>query len=66
MQRKPHWVTLLSLLGLLVVFVGPAAQAQPPVDFEEETHFRCYEISTQTPGPPRTVTLAPGAVVPFT
>jgi hypothetical protein len=56
MQRKRHLVTLLSLLGLWVVFLAPSAQAQP-VDFEEETHFRCYEISTQTPGPPRTVTL---------
>jgi hypothetical protein len=56
MQWKRHWITLLSLLGLLVVGAAPTAQAQP-VDFEEETHFRCYEISTQTPAPPRTVTL---------
>jgi hypothetical protein len=32
------------------------AQAQP-VNFEKETHFRCYTISNQTPEPANLVTL---------
>jgi hypothetical protein len=55
-MKKSRYLALLSLLGLVIVGAAPTAQAQP-VDFEEETHFRCYEISTQTPGPPRTVAL---------
>jgi hypothetical protein len=56
MDRKWHRLTLLALLGLFVVVAVPMAQAQP-VDFEEETHFRCYTISNQTPEPANLVTL---------
>jgi hypothetical protein len=47
---------LLALAGLGLLALAPAAQAQR-VDFEEETHFRCYTISTQTPEPANLVTL---------
>ena len=56
MKGKSHRIALLSLLGLLVVIVAPAAQGQQ-VKFERETHFRCYIVSEQTPAPARTVTL---------
>jgi hypothetical protein len=56
MQRKPHPFALLALLALLVVVMGPGVQAQQ-VNFERETHFRCYIVSEQTPAPARTVTL---------
>jgi hypothetical protein len=44
----------------LVAFAVPTAFAQgprPKVDFEEETHFRCYIVSQQTPQPATSVTL---------
>jgi hypothetical protein len=52
--------TRLLLGGLLAVAV-PTAVAQgpkPKVDFELETHFRCYIVSQQTPQPATPVTLA--------
>jgi hypothetical protein len=53
MARK-FWFLALAAFGLLVM--AQPAQAQR-VDFEEETHFRCYIVSEQTPEPARTVTL---------
>jgi hypothetical protein len=54
MARK-FLLLALAAFGLLVM--APAAQAQR-VDFERETHFRCYIVSQQTPAPARTVTLS--------
>jgi hypothetical protein len=56
MDRKWHRFTPLALLGLLLIVAVPIARAQP-VDFEEETHFRCYTVSNQTPEPANLVTL---------
>jgi hypothetical protein len=56
MNRKWHRFTPLALLGLLLIVAVPIARAQP-VDFEKETHFRCYTISNQTPEPANLVTL---------
>jgi hypothetical protein len=56
MDRKWHRFTPLALLGLFLIVAVPMAQAQP-VDFEEETHFRCYTISNQMPEPANLVTL---------
>src|SRR5918995_885897 len=50
MDRKWHRFMPLALLGLFLTVAVPMAQAQP-VDFEEETHFRCYTISNQMPEP---------------
>jgi hypothetical protein len=52
--------TRMLLGGLLAVAV-PTAVAQgpkPKVNFEEETHFRCYIVSQQTPQPATPVTLS--------
>ena len=54
MARKSVCFAAVSVLGLMVM--APAAQAQR-VDFERETHFRCYIIGEQTPSPAHTVTL---------
>ena len=56
MRRTSHRVAMLIAVGLFLIVAVPMAQAQP-VDFEEETHFRCYTISTQTPEPANLVTL---------
>jgi len=52
--------TRMLLLGLLAVAVPTAVvQGQRPrVNFEEETHFRCYIVSQQTPQPATPVTLS--------
>jgi hypothetical protein len=50
---KTVHVVAVALLG-----VTGAVSAQRPVDFEEETHFRCYVVSTQTPEPAEDVTLS--------
>jgi hypothetical protein len=55
MARTSLRLLALAAFGLLVL--AQPAQAQPPVDFEEETHFRCYTISNQTPEPANLVTL---------
>ena len=55
MARKSLRLLALAAFGLMLL--AQPAQAQPPVDFEEETHFRCYTISTQTPEPANLVTL---------
>jgi hypothetical protein len=54
MARKSLRVAILATFG--AVLLAPPAQAQR-VDFEEETHFRCYTISNQTPEPANLVTL---------
>ena len=55
MARKSLRLLALAAFGLMVL--AQPAQAQPPVDFEEETHFRCYTVSNQTPEPANLVTL---------
>jgi hypothetical protein len=58
MKARSHRIVLLAALALTVgALPVPVAQAQP-VDFEKETHFRCYVISQQTPEAARTVTLS--------
>jgi hypothetical protein len=54
MALKSLRLAILATIGF--VLLAQPAQAQR-VDFEKETHFRCYTISTQTPQPPRTVML---------
>ncbi len=56
MRRRWYRIAVQALVGLILVVGVPSAQAQP-VDFEEETHFRCYIVSRQTPAPATTVTL---------
>jgi hypothetical protein len=48
-------VAALAAFGLIALV--PSAGAQR-VNFEKETHFRCYIVSEQTPAPARTVTLS--------
>jgi hypothetical protein len=55
MKRTLHLVVGVMFLGLLFAVGVPTAQAQ--VIFEEETHFRCYIVSEQTPQEAVTVTL---------
>jgi hypothetical protein len=55
MKKSSRFIAIVSVLGLAIV-TAPTAQAQR-VDFEEETHFRCYTISKQTPEPANLVTL---------
>ena len=55
MKKSSRFIAIVSVLGLAIV-TAPTAQAQR-VDFEEETHFRCYNISKQTPEPANLVTL---------
>jgi hypothetical protein len=57
MRGKWLRVLVVAALGLGLLVLAPPASAQPPVDFEEETHFRCYTISNQTPEPANLVTL---------
>jgi hypothetical protein len=54
-----HWsrIAILALLGGLLAVAVPTAWAQR-VDFERETHFRCYIVSRQTPQPATPVTLS--------
>jgi hypothetical protein len=47
---------LIVPLALAIVSSGTYVAAQP-VDVEEETHFRCYIVSQQTPRPATSVTL---------
>jgi hypothetical protein len=54
MARK--LLLLLTLAALGLALVAQPAQAQR-VDFEKETHFRCYTVSEQTPEPANLVTL---------
>jgi hypothetical protein len=56
MERRWYRVAVQVLLGVILAVAVPTAWAQK-VDFEEETHFRCYIVSQQTPAPARTVTL---------
>jgi hypothetical protein len=65
MDRKWHRFTPLALVALLILVAVPMAQAQR-VNFEEETHFRCYTISSQTPEPANLVTLDDQFLAPTT
>jgi hypothetical protein len=47
---------LLALAAFCLLVLAQPGQAQR-VDFEHETHFRCYTISNQTPEPANLVTL---------
>jgi hypothetical protein len=55
MERTWYLVAVQVLLGVILAVAVPTVWAQ--VDFEEETHFRCYIVSKQTPQPATTVTL---------
>jgi hypothetical protein len=57
MKPKTRWLGMLALVGLLVASGVSTAQAGP-VNFEKETHFRCYIVSQQTPQPAQVVTLS--------
>src|SRR5918996_2649171 len=57
MRAKSLRVLVVAALGLGLLVLAPPVSAQPRVDFEEETHFRCYTISNQTPEPANLVTL---------
>jgi len=52
----PLLLVSLTIAGRRGERHAPTAQAQR-VKFDRETHFRCYIVSEQTPGPARTVTL---------
>jgi hypothetical protein len=57
MERNWYRLAVQALLGAILAVAVPTAWGQP-VDFEEETHFRCYIVSQQTPKPAETVTLS--------
>jgi hypothetical protein len=60
MSHSPYRPATRMLLGGLLAVAVPTAVAQGPqprVNFEEETHFRCYIVSQQTPQPATPVTL---------
>jgi hypothetical protein len=56
MERTWYRIAVLALLSIILAVAAPTAWAQP-VNFEEETHFRCYIVSEQTPQPAVEVTL---------
>jgi hypothetical protein len=56
MERTWYRLTVHALLGVILAVAVPTAWAQS-VDLEQETHFRCYIVSEQTPEPAETVTL---------
>lgn len=55
-MRSTYHIAVVVLLGFLVA-AGVSAAQGGPVDFQEETHFRCYIVSQQTPEPEEAVTL---------
>jgi hypothetical protein len=57
MKRRSYCIATLTLLGGMLAAAAPSAWAQP-VDFERETHFRCYIVSRQTPQSPTLITLS--------
>jgi hypothetical protein len=57
MKARSHRVGILAVFALAAATL-PFPVAQARVDFERETHFRCYNISQQTPEAARTVTLS--------
>jgi hypothetical protein len=60
MTHSPYRPATRMLLGGLLAVAVPTAVAQgppPKVDFFEETHFRCYIVSQQTPQPATPVSL---------
>jgi hypothetical protein len=56
MERTWYRIAVQALLGVILAVAVPTAWAQR-VNFERETHFRCYIVSQQTPQPATTVTL---------
>jgi hypothetical protein len=56
MIRSWHRIAIATFLGVLAVALS-SARAQR-VDFERETHFRCYIVSQQTTQAPTAVTLS--------
>jgi hypothetical protein len=58
MECTWYRIAVQALLGVILAVAVPTAWAQPPVDLEEETHFRCYIVSEQTPQAATTVTLS--------
>jgi hypothetical protein len=57
MEHNWYRLAVQALLGVILAVAVPTAWAQP-VDFEKETHFRCYIVSQQTPQPATPVTLS--------
>jgi hypothetical protein len=57
MKRSSYCIATVTLLGGMLATAAPSAWAQP-VDFERETHFRCYIVSRQTPQPSTLITLS--------
>jgi hypothetical protein len=57
MQRHLYSIASLVLVCGLMFVAASSARAQRGVDFFEETHFRCYIVSQQTPQPATAVTL---------
>jgi hypothetical protein len=55
MKRSSYCIATVTLLGGMFA-TAPSAWAQP-VNFELETHFRCYIVSQQTPQPATLITL---------
>ncbi len=64
---RARFAPIVGVLGLSVAAcdtrptspaTGPAKPAFQTVDFVNETHFRCYTVSQQTPQPATTVTLS--------
>jgi hypothetical protein len=56
MERNWYRLAVPALISIILAVAAPTAWAQP-VDFEEETHFRCYIVSRQTPRAATAVTL---------
>jgi len=56
MERTWYRLAVQALLGVIFAVAVPTVWAQG-VDFEKETHFRCYIVSQQTPRAATAVTL---------
>ena len=56
MKRKSHRIVPVGVLGVIVAVAAFSVQAA--VNFQRETHFRCYTVSQQTPQPAESVTLS--------
>jgi len=56
MEQKSHRIVPVGVLGVIVAVAAFSVQAA--VNFQRETHFRCYTVSQQTPQPAESVTLS--------
>jgi hypothetical protein len=56
MKCSSYRIAARALLGVILAVAVPTVWAQR-VNFDRETHFRCYIVSRQTPEPATTVTL---------